>query len=168
MRSFLIATCCGLVASFSLLPSRSLALHARTAPLPRAVACADEGTHDDEFKLDLLKLPRLTTPDRVAFDNFRERQRERGHRSTTPSEREKARKEMESMPLGMDPSESVDGFTRDLREDEYREPTAEEQVEAEVEYQEMMGSPAMRYKASLEGVDDLDIGGAVDDLLKGP
>ena len=75
---------------------------------------------------------------------------------------------MERLPLGMDPAESVDGFTRDLRESEYREPTAEEQAEAEAEYQQMMGSPAMRYKASIEGIDDLDIGGAVDDLLNGP
>jgi len=164
MRTLLVLACCSQAASFSLLPSRTLALHAQTAPLPRVVACAEDGS--DEFKLDLLKLPRLTTPERVAFENFRERQRERGHKPSTPSERERARKEMERMPLGMDPAESVDGFTRDLRE-EYQEPTAEEQAQAEAEYEQMMGSPAMRYKASLEGIDDFDIGGAVDDLLKG-
>lgn len=166
MRSLLLLLCCSQAASFSLLPSRTLALHAQTAPLPRVVACAEDGSDELNLDLDLLKLPRLTTPERVAFEKFRERQRERAHRPSTPSERERARKEMESLPLGMDPAESVDGFTRDLRE-EYREPTAEEQAEAEAEYQQMMGSPAMRYKASLEGIDDFDIGGAVDDLLKG-
>ena len=51
MRALLLLASCSQVASFSLLPSRTLALHAQTAPLPRVVACAED-SGDDEFNLD--------------------------------------------------------------------------------------------------------------------
>lgn len=122
------------------------------------VACTTRDSDDDLKPPELFSIPRLTTPEREGFRNFRERQRERssGQAGSAPA--------AENLPLGFEP---VLGEARDLRKEdgEPRAPTPDEVAEAEAEFQQMLGGPAQRFKASLEKIDDLDIGGAVDDLL---
>ena len=63
---------------------------------------------------------------------------------------------------GMEP---VIGEPRDLREPEWQPPTSEEIATAEQEFDQMLGGPAQRYKATLEKVDVLGIGDGIDKLL---
>jgi len=57
------------------------------------------------------------------------------------------------------------GEPRDLREPEWQPPRPDEVATAEDEFEQMMGGPAQRYKASLEKIDELGIGDGIDKLL---
>ena len=78
--------------------------------------------------MGLLKLPRLTTPERVGFEKFRDRQRAR---------RDAPQAKPESVLLGLHP---VEGDPVDLRvfTSEYTAPTEEEQASANAVMEDLL------------------------------
>jgi len=133
---------------------------AHRAAAPALVASDDDDAIPDTVPdFGLLKLPRLTTPERASYEKFRERQRERSEgRSGVPRDfGDLAEGGKTSTPLGLDP---VEGDPVDLREylgegDVPRDvPTAEQINEANADFDSMVRG---------DGPDDL--GGAVDRLL---
>ena len=141
---------------------RALATLRPRVGLRGPVAC--DGDDDLNFGDDLLRMPQISTPERESFKAYRERQRQRKYDANAKpeTEAERIRKEMESLPLGMEP---VLGEPRDLSEPEWREPTPEEIAVAEEDFQSLLGGPAQRFKASIEKVDDLGIGEGIDKLI---
>ena len=133
-------------------PSGSLPLRAHAAArAPSSRLCAEP---TDDFDMGLLKMPRLTTPQRASFEAYRERrQKESMKRFEEPSEFKDPKG---YTPLGLDP---VEGDPVDLKEvwaDEAATPTEEQVATAEAEFNSMMRGEAP--PAFGDGIDGLDFG----------
>ena len=92
----------------------------------------------DPFDMGLLKLPRLTTPERQGFENFRERQRKRaGIPGPDADPIAEMAKKGGPTPLGLDP---VEGDPVDMREwfEQGEAATPEQVAEAEAEARAML------------------------------
>lgn len=83
------------------------------APVRAEIRMADDGDDGDDLAAEfasldaeLLKMPRLTTPERENYRAWRERRKAQAGGETP--------EEAPPLPLGMDPNESVDGTLADL------------------------------------------------------
>ena len=95
-----IAAFAALCASYTISPLHGARELAARRLQQRLFMCdGEEGVPDS---LDLLRMPQISTPERESFKAYRERQRERKHKSAAPppTEAELMRAEMERVPLG--------------------------------------------------------------------
>jgi len=95
-----IAAVAALCASYTISPLHGARELAARRPQQQLFMCdGEEGVPDS---LDLLRMPQISTPERESFKAYRERQRERKHKSAAPppTEAELMRAEMERVPLG--------------------------------------------------------------------
>ena len=74
-----------------------------------AVRMSESGESDDPFDLGLLKLPKLTDPQRESFRRYRERQAERATRGSNAGKQRGAVPLSEARgPVGLDPVDGSD------------------------------------------------------------
>ena len=120
----------------------------------RGVVLSDDDSLPDSFDLNLLKMPRLTTPEREAHRRYRERQQKQTEQARNPNRQDAA--PSGPTPLGMDP---VEGDPIDLRayleEGEVQPPeaTPEQIAEANAAFQELTRDSAP--EGFGDGIEDL-------------
>ena len=135
-----------------LAPSGILPLRAHAAArAPSSRLCAEP---TDDFDMGLLKMPRLTTPQRASFEAYRKRRQEESMKRFEESSEFKDPKGY--TPLGLDP---VEGDPMDLKEmftDEAATPTEEQVATAESEFNAMMRGEAP--DGFGDGIDGLNFG----------
>ena len=105
------------------------------------VPMASDDDTPDSFNFDLLKLPRLTTPEQAGFDRYRERQQKRTRGNGPTDLADMAAGDPNApTPLGLDP---VEGDPVDLNEylqgneDAFAEPTLEDIAAANAEFEQL-------------------------------
>ena len=144
------------IALFALSLSMAMALvpSSLSVRATRAAVVRMDASEDDPFNMDLLKLPRLTTPQRQAFEKYRERQAQRTGRAPTSLD-DMAKNGPGKTPLGTDPveGEPVDLAALYAEHQEFAEPTAEQAAEAEADYRRMVGDDDGGPDGFGEGID---------------